>query len=366
MKHFLLICDGMAEEPLEVLGGRTPQQAADTPNMDLLASMGTTGLLQNCPPGFPPGSDTAILTILGYDPASIYTGRAALEAADLGIPLASGETAFRGNLVGLLDGKIHSHCGADGENALHCAKKLVQDPVFAEILEQNGCSMTPLPSFRQLLITPGFSGLTYAPHDHLGEPLEGILPENSCLRALTLRSVEVLKEEGLALCFWGPGSAMVLPPFPRKGTLISATAVCRGIGILAGLEVPRVPGATGGTDTDYGAKARAVLSAFGPGIDFVAAHVEAPDTCAHLRDPLQKTEAISRIDRLLLGPVLAGLEKGSEPYRVLILSDHETSCRTGRHTAAPVPYICFDSQGMIPEGTTAMEILFGVRQPQIG
>ena len=359
MKHFLLICDGMAEEPLEVLGGRTPQQAADTPNMDLLAARGTTGFLQNCPPDFPPGSDTAILTILGYDSAKIYTGRAALEAADLGIPLASGETAFRGNLVGLLDGKIHSHCGADGENALHCTKKLVQDPVFAEILEQSGCSMTPLPSFRQLLITPGFSGRTHAPHDHLGKPLESILPENNCLRALTLRSVEVLKADDLALCFWGPGSAMVLPPFPRKGTLISATAVCRGIGLLAGLEVPRVPGATGGTDTDYGAKASAVLSAFGRGIDFVAAHVEAPDTCAHLRDPLQKTEAISRIDKLLLGPVLAELEKGSEPYRVLILSDHETSCRTGRHTAASVPYVCFDSQGIIPEGSTAMDILFG-------
>lgn len=363
MKYFLLICDGMAEAPLAALGGKTPFEAACTPNMDALAARGAVGTLCNCPPGLPAGSDTAILSILGADPLRFSTGRAALEAADAGICLTAGEVAVRANLIRLsAEGepgsrKILSSDGIRGEAALEAVRRLLNDPAFCAAMEAGGCRLYPRPSFAQLAVLPAVQEPLAPPHEHLFEPIEALLPQNACLRALTLRSAQVLAREQLALWFWGAGTAAKLPPFPRRGTLISATPVCRGIGRLMGLELPNVAGATGTAQTDYRAKAAFAVTAWEQGSEFVAVHIEAPDERSHAGDLPGKLASIGRIDALVLPTVLDYLRECGDDYRILILSDHHTSTATGRHGAEPVPYIFFDSRGESPAGDSVLRLL---------
>ena len=349
MKYLLVLWDGMAQEALPRLGGKTPFEAAHTPYMDALAAAGSRGLLSNCPAPYPVGSDTGILTVLGYDLSRVYTGRAALECADRGIALSPGQTALRVSFLRVTDGILRA---VPSENPL---VRLLKSGAFPSVPELR---FFPQENGQPLAVLEGDPGALVQPHDHVGRPLAAILPEREPLRKIVLASLDILERERLCIWFWGAGKALRLPPFPATGALISATPVCRGIGKLAGLDVPTVPGATGTIDTDYRGKAEAAVAAFETGRDFVAVHIEAPDECSHRLDAGGKVEAIRRIDSLLLPPLLAYLQGCGDSYRILILSDHCTSCQTGRHSRDPVPYILFDSSHRRPAGQSAMSLLF--------
>lgn len=347
MKRLLIICDGMADEPIYELGEQTPFEAAHTPNMDILAKMGHTGLLQNCPPEFPAGSDTAILSVFGYDPKRFYTGRASLEAADCGMTLHPGQFALRTSFLQVENGVIRSVVS-------QCpVEKLLKRPEFSAV---PGFRLVPQKNGQPLAVLDSDPGTLVQPHDHVGEKLTDLLPHHPTLQGMIHASLAILEQEKMCIWFWGTGTGCVLPPFPVDGTLISATPLCRGIGILAGLWVPTVPGTTGDLNTDYLAKSYAAIDAFREGKEFAAIHIEAPDACSHRLDISGKLEAIARIDKML-PPVLKYLRSCGEDYRILILSDHQTSCRTGRHSHAPVPYIVYDSLGRDRVGTP-MQILF--------
>lgn len=361
MKYALVICDGMEDGPQAALGGQTPQQAAHTPNLDALR---WTLSFRNCPEGLSPGSDSAIMSILGADPRRLTWGRGALEALGQGIAIPRGYMAIRANLVSLsreadpLQRTILSTEALEGSDALKAMEALLADPGFSDALAKTGCTLYPQPGHAQLGILPCRSLRLAAPHEHPGLPIGSMLPDDPDFRALILASCGVL--DGLALWFWGAGPLPELAPFPLPGGLISGTALCRGIGAAMGLETPRVPGASGTPDTDYAAKAAAAIGLWQAGLPFAAIHVEAPDACSHRRDLAAKVEAISRIDRLLLGPVLRYLQGCGDAFSILVLSDHETLCATGQHTAAPVRAWYSDSTGRPPLGSSPLAVLTGL------
>ena len=359
MKRLMIICDGMDDEALEELGGKTPKAAANTPNMIKLASLGKTGMLCNCPKELPPGSDTAMLTLFGYNPVECFTGRAAIEASAMNIPLTDGYMAVRANLIGLDDeGKIVSSMAVKGVEAIPLMEKLFLDPEFVNTLELGDCKLYPQASHIQMAVLPEAMEDFKAPHEHFGERLEDILPNNKCLAKLSLKSKEILSETRNALCFWGAGTAMNLSPFEGGGAVISATPTCRGIARLAGLKIPTVNGATGTVNTNYEGKAKTAIEAFESGEKFVAVHIEAPDECSHERNVKDKIESIERIDSRLLPTLMDYLDGSQEDYKVLLLADHPTLCKTGVHSGDPVEYIIYSSNGEYKESDKAIDLLF--------
>ncbi|MCL5882540.1 MAG: cofactor-independent phosphoglycerate mutase [Actinobacteria bacterium] len=358
MKYLVLIPDGSADEHRPELGGRTPLQAANTPNFDRLARSGTIGLTSTIPEGFPPGSDVANLCVLGYDPHLYYTGRAPLEAASLGIDLASGDVAFRCNLVCVEDGLMRDFSAGHIDTV--AAAELI------DYLQQNlgGEDATFFPglSYRHIMVSKGkaLQALCTPPHDITGQPVDPNLPqgeESAWLRGLMQESTQLLaghpinekrKLEGKLpanmIWLWGQGTAPSMPTFKERyrleGSVISAVDLVKGLGKYAGLEVIEVPGATGWLDTDYAAKARYALKEL-KNKDFVYVHVESPDEASHSGDSSAKVEAIERFDALLLGNLLEGLATSTH-YRILILPDHATPLGIRTHTAEPVPFVCYD------------------------
>ena len=358
MKYLVLIPDGSADEHRPELDGRTPLQASKTPNFDRLARSGTIGLASTIPEGFPPGSDVANLCVLGYDPHSYYTGRAPLEAASLGINLATGDVAFRCNLVCVEGGLMRDFSA--GHIDTDAAAELI------DYLQQNlgggGAKFFPGLSYRHIMVSKGkaLQALCTPPHDITGQPVEPHLPqgeESTWLRELMQQSVQLLaghpinekrKLEGKLpanmIWLWGQGTAPSMPTFKERfgleGSVISAVDLVKGLGKYAGLEVIEVPGATGWLDTDYAAKARYALKEL-ENKDFVYVHVESPDEASHSGDSSAKVEAIERFDTLLLGNLLEGLAQSTD-YRILILPDHATPLGIKTHTAEPVPFVCYD------------------------
>lgn len=366
MKYFLLIADGMADAPQAALGGKTPLAAAKTPDMDALAGAGTLGLVSTIPQGCVPGSDAGILTLLGYDPRLYLTGRSALEAAGLGIPLSAGQAACRCNFVTLRQGVLVSASAGELDAAATQAllSALLNDPAFSALSGELGLRLCPLSPYRLLWVGP--SGLldgakTTPPHALLGKPVQGCLPQGSpALSRLMAQAHTVLasaRENRLRqaagvlpatdLWPWGPGGAMALPSFSQKygvrGRMISATPLVLGIARLAGLPALCPPGADGTPRTDYSAKAQAAIEGFEEGAQLVCLHVEAPDACSHSRDLAGKLRAIEAIDRRILGPVWRYLSRRKEPFRILLTPDHRTLAATGGHDAAPVPWLLYDS-----------------------
>ncbi|MDR0818474.1 MAG: 2,3-bisphosphoglycerate-independent phosphoglycerate mutase [Oscillospiraceae bacterium] len=385
MKYILLISDGMADRPLSQLGGKTPMETADKPNMNSLAQNAELGTVVNCPEGLPAGSDTAILTIFGCDPLKYYFGRAPLEAAAQGVTVPEGAMAFRCNMACvevLPDGtkvmKSHSAGGIDGASARSLITDLINDPIFADALANAGVTVYPTDSYRHIAVQsisrPEDSRIEmFAPHDNLGKPLSEILPkggENAAvLSNLVELSISILSEHPLnkrrvaegklpANCVWpwAQGTAANLPSFMERygktGAIISAVPLCQGIGILQGLEVIKVPGATGELDTNYEGKAAAALDALNRGLDFAAIHVEAPDECTHNGDVPGKIKAIENIDARVLKPILDGLT--GQDFRILVLSDHYTLSESGAHDAYPVPYLIYDSRMPIRNGNISV------------
>ena len=347
MKYVIILGDGMADEPLAELGGRTPLEYAEIPNMDRIAREGRCGMLRTVPPGFEPGSDIANLSILGYDPRTSYTGRGPLEAASMGVTLRDGEMAYRCNLVAIRDGVMEDF------NAGH-----ITSAEGAELLRDLDAALGgdarvyPGVSYRNLMVVSGAEGaVTTPPHDIVGRAVADYLPRGDdagILLDCMERSREVFaghpvnrrrREEGKTpateIWPWSGGKKPSLVPFREKyglaGGVISAVDLLNGIARLAGMEVIRVPGATGFLDTDYEAKARYAVSALDR-LDFVYMHVEAPDEAGHMGSVEEKVRAIERLDEAV------GIVLDRPDTVVAVLPDHPTPIRCKTHTADPIPF----------------------------
>lgn len=377
MKYVLIIGDGMADNPVESLGGKTPLQYAATPVMDALAAKGEVGSVKTCPDSLPAGSDTAILSIFGADPLKCYTGRSPLEAAATGIQLSPGEVSYRCNMVALEDGdksfeekKILSHSGGsiEGEESITLIQDLFANPDFKAAAAKAGMRVYPAPSFRHIAVQANAdikNIVMLPPHDHLGEVIGPLLPSGND-NAITLKELMKLAHEILddhpvnqarraagklpanGVWFWAQGSAVILDSFVEKyqktGTVISAVPLCHGIANLAGLSVTLVEGATGELETNYEGKVEAAVSALKAGQDFAAIHIEAPDECTHNGDLPGKLQAIEWLDSRVVKPLTESLAAEGMEYRLLILSDHKTLTSTRGHDGEPVPYLLYDSR----------------------
>lgn len=345
-RRLLLVPDGMADEPQDALDGRTPLEAADTPAMDALARGGTVGLVRTVPPGMPAGSDVANLSVLGYDPAAVYTGRAPLEAASIGVELRPGDVAYRCNLVTVVDGVMKDHTA--GQISSLDGRRLVA--ALQAALGGDAFEFHAGVSYRNLMVWRGGVPVPCTPpHDILDRPVAGYLPGAAAAvtgdAVATLRGLQAAAREVLAplrphteIWLWGEGRAPRLPDFRAlhglTGAVVGAVDLVRGIGRCAGLTVFDVPGATGDLETDYGAKGRAALAAL-EDHDLVWVHVEAPDEASHRGDLVEKIRAIERVDREVLTPVL----ECADPPAVMVLPDHPTPLQLRTHTATPVPFV---------------------------
>ena len=368
MKYAILIGDGMADYPIDELGGKTPLEAAHTPNMDHIARHGVGGLVRTIPKGKAPGSDVANLEILGYDSMRVLTGRAPLEAASMGIELAEHEVAFRCNLITVAEDRILDYSA--GHIATEEGTQLI-----AEIQERLGSHRVrfyPGVSYRHLMVMrDGPERIeTVPPHDVMGQRPEDHLPQGDSaafIRGLMADSVAILKEaevnrkriaEGklpaTQIWLWGSGKALRLPAlrdrFGVTGGVISAVDLLKGIGISAGLRVIDVPGITGYLDTNYSGKAQYALSALKE-LDFVYVHVEAPDEASHNGSLKDKIRAIEDFDAKVVGPVLKGLRVFGD-FRLMVLPDHRTPLSVRTHTPEPVPVAIYTSDGE-PDGMQA-------------
>ena len=361
MKYAILIGDGMADYPVPELGGKTPLEAAHTPNMDRIARQGVGGLVRTIPQGKAPGSDVANLEILGYDSNRVLTGRAPLEAASMGIELAEHEVAFRCNLITVADGRILDYSA--GHISTEEGRALIAQ--IQERLGSHRVRFYPGVAYRHLMVMrDGPEEIeTVPPHDVMGQRLQEHLPQgdsSAFIRGLMADSVEILKEaqvnrqriaEGklpaTQIWLWGSGKALRLPAlrdrFGVEGGVISAVDLLKGIGISAGLRVIEVPGITGYLDTNYSAKAEYALSALEE-LDFVYVHVEAPDEASHNGSLEDKIRAIEDFDAKVVGPMLEGLQAFGA-FRLMVLPDHRTPLSVRTHTPEPVPVAIYTSNG---------------------
>lgn len=366
-----MLGDGMADYPMEALGGRTPLAAAKKPNIDRLASMGELGMVKTVPEGMKPGSDVANLSAMGYDPLKCYTGRSPLEAVSIGIEMNDTDVAFRCNLVTLSDEADY-------------ADKIMVDYSSGEITTAEAAELMKAvdAAFRtdELLFYPGISyrhcmiwhqgpvGLDLIPpHDISDRKITEYLPHNPVILSLMKRSYEVLKDHpvnkerqarGLnpanSIWLWGegtrPGVSRFETTYGVKGSVISAVDLIKGIGLCAGMKVIEVEGATGNIDTNFKGKGEAALQTLLDGQDLVYIHVEAPDECGHHGDMEGKIRSIELIDEEIVGPLLAGLEKAGEEYAILVMPDHPTPIAIKTHISDPIPYLLYRSNEPIESG----------------
>lgn len=360
MKYVIIHGDGMADWPCDELGGLTPLQAARKPNMDLIAACGMLGMVATIPKGMAPGSDVGTMTMLGYDPLRHHTGRAPIEAASLGIAMGPDDVVFRMNLVSLKPDKGGAMVMDDftsGHITSEEAARIVND--FRRELAGDGVEFFNGVSYRHLMVWRNGVRNTRLtpPHDITGKPIEGHLPEGDGadrLLALMRRSQEILRDhpvnrgrrakgltEASSAWFWGQGTRPTLPTlkerFGVEGSVISAVDLVNGLGRLAGLEVIKVPGATGFLDTDYAAKGRYGLDSL-KSKDFLLLHIEAPDEAGHMGRADLKKEAIERIDELIVGPILKGLGAMGD-FCILLMPDHATPSKLKTHSSEPVPFV---------------------------
>lgn len=365
MKYVVLLGDGMADEPMAELGGKTPLQCAHTPYMDRLAREGQVGLAQTIPEGFPPGSDVANLSVFGYDPASCYSGRSPLEAASMGVSLNPEDVSFRLNLVtlGQKDGQEIMEDFSAGHISTEESRAIVL--TLQKELGTDRFQFYPGVSYRHLLVwRGGVDTMTFTPpHDITGQPTQGQLPRGEgadCLLDLMQRARTILanhpvnrqrqaegKRPANAAWLWGQGRAPHMPTMQERfgltGAVISAVDLIKGIGIYAGLDVIEVPGATGFIDTNYRGKAEYALEALQTR-DYVYIHVEAPDEASHAGLLQEKIRAIEAFDALVVGTVFNGLQSMGA-FRLLVAPDHPTPVTLMTHTSKPVPFILYGSQG---------------------
>jgi len=365
MKYIVLVGDGMADRAIPELGGKTPLQAAFTPNMDKLAKEGRFGIVRTIPKGLHPGSDIANLSIMGYDPRVYYTGRAPLEAVSMGLKLKENDVAYRCNLVTLGFNKDRTIAFMEDHSAGHISSEEAKTLIDELNKELGGKKFTFYPgvSYRNLLIwEEGALDIECTPpHDILGREITNYLPvgrEEKVLRELMLRSVGILeahpinkkrisegKRPANSIWLWGQGKKPNIPRFIDKyglrGVIVSAVDLTKGLGICAGLEVLNVPGMTGYLDTNYLGKAEYALKAL-ERADFAYIHVEAPDEAGHSGNYKDKIKAIEDFDALVVGTILRGARSLGE-HRIMLLPDHATPIEKRTHTEEPVPFVIYDS-----------------------
>ena len=367
MKYIIILGDGMAGEPLECIGGKTTLEQAVTPEMDCLAKMSEIGLVSMVPEGMAPGSDTANLSVLGYDPKVYYTGRSPLEALSIGVGMEEDDVSFRCNLVTLTedaslpyeDQRIVDH--SSDEISTKDAGVLLE--VLKEEVLQPGFELYCGTSYRHLLLwKQGHDVELTPPHDILTKTIRGYLPKDPLLLEMMKESYRLLKDhpinqkrkkQGLrpanSAWFWGAGRKPALPDFPKKtgkrGVMVSAVDLLKGIAAGSGMKNVHVEGATGGLHTNYEGKAQAAVQALlEEGYDFAYIHVEAPDEMGHQGSVEKKIQAIEFLDQRLIRVVREVMDASGEPYRLLILPDHPTPTAVRTHTADLVPYLLYDSK----------------------
>ncbi len=373
MKYVVLIGDGMADEPLEELEGKTVLQKANTPNMDHIARNGRTGLARTVPEGMHPGSDVANMSIIGYDPKKYYSGRAPLEAASMGIKIAGDDVAFRCNLITINDGLIADYSSGHITNAE--AKDLIE--AVDEKLGNEAFSFYPGISYRHLLVSKGALGAETQctpPHDVIDQDRLLHMPkgkDSEVLNELIEASMPILekhpvnekrikegKNPGNSIWLWGQGFAPAFPLFSElyglKGAIISAVDLVNGIGIYAGLDVIQVPGATGYLDTNYKGKGEYAIQALDDH-DFVFVHVEAPDEAGHMGNLKAKIQAIEDFDEKVVGTVLKAAMGYSEAITIMVLPDHPTPVARRTHTSVPIPFAVYSTAGDKPDDAQAFD-----------
>ena len=364
MKYVVLLGDGMADYPTIMLGGKTPLQCAFTPFLDQIASEGTLGLVDTIPAGFTPGSDVANLSVLGYDPAQTYTGRGPLEAASMGIVLGPNDIAYRCNLV-TIGQKDTPEAFMDDFTAGHISTKEARE-IILFINKQIGSSQFqffPGVGYRHLFVWryADSSPATTPPHDISGKAIAPYLPHGECaeeLNSIVQKAGEILrshpiniqrqsigKKQANSIWLWGQGKKPQVVPLTQKynfkGGMISAVDLLKGIGIIAGLKVISVEGATGYIDTNYEGKARAALDAL-KFMDFIFVHLEAPDEMGHEGNAAGKIQAIELFDEKIVGPILNNVGSFGD-YRILVLSDHPTPLDLKTHAGDPSPFAVLSS-----------------------
>jgi len=364
MKYIILQGDGMADYPLEVLGGKTPLEAARTPNMDWLAAHGVYGIAHVIPEGFPPGSDVGNMSIMGYDPAVYHTGRSPLEAASMGVALGPNDIAFRCNLVTL---------GGDGNGTFmedftsgHISTEEAADVIrdLDRELGGDGIEFFPGVSYRHLMVwRAGKEGMeTTPPHDITDQKTAAYMPKGDGaerLLELMTASQRILAEHPLnkrrqaeghrqatSIWLWGQGKAPQLPPLTQRfgitGGVISAVDIIHGLGVYAGLERIHVPGITGFLDTNYVGKGEYAVRSLEKN-DLVFIHVEATDEAGHMGDVEKKIQALEDFDEKVVGTVLKGMAHRKD-YRILLMPDHPTAIALKTHVADPVPFVLFSAK----------------------
>ena len=365
MKYVIVLGDGMADEPIEQLGGKTPLDYANTPNMDRLSKLSEIGLVHTIPDGMKPGSDTANLSVLGYDPKIYYSGRSPLEALSIGVPMKDTDVALRCNIVTISEEDVpfeeqtiidHSSSEIETEDCavlLEAVKKELETEMYQFYVGT---------SYRHCLIWDKGEVIDLVqPHDVLTQVIGQHLPQDEMLRHMMKRSYEILKNHPLnverkkkglnpANCcwFWGAGTKPMLSSFEektgKKGKMISAVDLLKGIAVGASMSVAEVEGANGGLHTNYEGKTQAAVDALTKeGFDFVYVHVEAPDEMGHQGSVERKVQAIEYLDTRVIGPLAEALDAAGVEYRMLVLPDHPTPIRVRTHTANDVPYMLYDS-----------------------
>ena len=371
MKYVFLVGDGMGDYPVPALGNLTPLQAAHIPTIRRIAAAGRVTMVQTVVPELPPGSDVANLSLLGYNPNLNYTGRAPIEAAGAGIPLAPDEVAFRCNLVTVSDGVMQDYSA--GHISTEEAHELIA--ALQAKLGRPGLTFHGGVSYRHLLVWKDgpTDTITNPPHEFSDKAIDPYQPQGTRFQEvfrLMEESKEILarhpvnearrragKNPATQIWLWGQGRALTLQSYREKfgltGIIVSAVDLVRGLGVLAGLEAPRIPGATGFLDTNFDGKVSVALQAL-ERHPFAYVHLEAPDECGHLGDAAKKKLAIELFDTRIVAPIWEALEKRGEPYRLIVAMDHRTPVSLKGHSREPVPIMVLDG----PVGPTTAEAPF--------
>lgn len=365
MKYIIVLGDGMADEPIASLNNKTPLEYANTPTMDVLSKKGEIGMVHTIPEGMSPGSDTANLSVMGYDPEVYYSGRSPLEALSIGVPMKDDDIALRCNVVTV------SEKDTDFENQIiidHSSSEISTEDaaVLIEVvkkeLAKEGYSFYVGTSYRHCLIwEKGQVVELTPPHDVLEQVIGQYLPKDPVLKDMMKRSYDILKDhpinverkkQGLnpanCLWFWGAGTKPMLSDFQektgKKGIMISAVDLLKGIAVGAGMDNAHIEGANGGLHTNYEGKMQAAVKAVAEdGYDFAYIHVEAPDEMGHQGSVERKVQAIEYLDQKIIAPIVKNLEEREIEFRLLILPDHPTPIRVRTHTGDNVPYLLYDS-----------------------
>ena len=364
MKYIVVLGDGMSDEPIAALGGRTPLEAANTPVMDELAAKGELGMVQNVPEGMSPGSEIANLSVMGYDPLTDFTGRSPLEALSVGVDMEPDDVVFRANIVTLTEEEPYENKTildhSSGEISTQDADILMD--AIREAFNSEEFQFYTGTSYRHIMIwKKGRSSHLEPPHDHLTQVIGPYLPEDEVLRNFMKKSFDILNDHPLnvkraaagkrkanSLWYWGPGTKPSLSSFAGKtglkGAMVSAVDLLKGIAVGAGMRIMEVEGATGSVDTNWEGKAQAAIDALlKEGCDFAYIHVEAPDEMGHQGLLEEKITSIEYLDSRVIGPVKKAMEEAGEDFRMLVLPDHPTFLRLRTHTPYPVPYVLYDS-----------------------